>query len=121
MQQRTGDNLKRLCGALLLAAATATALSAQGRQGPGPTKGRLLINYPGFDSVRVEVRVGEAADCNRNPRAGLRYLKRGRTWSIHTDQTICWRREESPGRQFTGLWTAWKKRKIPPGRSERAE
>jgi hypothetical protein len=78
--------------------------------------GTLLLRNATWDSVRVEVRAGTAADCDAmSPSAGAtRLLRRGRTWTIVTDKAVCWRRESDPAAP-TGAWTTWTRRALAPG------
>ena len=83
-------------------------------------RGKLVIRNVAWDSVRVEVRIGGATDCELNSLVGVHSILRGRSWAISTDKRICWRRERSPGGRPTAIWTGWSQRKLPPGRVERA-
>jgi hypothetical protein len=77
--------------------------------------GPLIIRNVAWDSVRVEVRVGTASDCEQNMLVGVRTLRRGRSWGIWSPMPICWRREHTPGPRFTGIWDKWDVKLIPVG------
>jgi hypothetical protein len=113
--------------ALLLLGAARTPLAARvvdfasgppqgGQQRIAP--GKLVIRNIAWDSVRVEVRVGGAQDCELNPSLGVHQLRRGRSWAIASVHAICWRRERSPGGRLTGMWTGWTRMMVTPGAVE---
>lgn len=111
--------------AILTASAAASPVVAERGRGTSPrvvqqAGGRLVLRNLAWDSVRVEVRVGNSANCEMNAMAGERILRRGRVWAISAAQPICWRRERSPGHGAVEAWTPWARRAIPPGGMERA-
>lgn len=105
--------------AAFTAATTATGPTVHDSARLAAERGRLIIRNVAWDSVRVEVRIGGATDCESNSLVGVHAIQRGRSWAISTDKRICWRREESPGGRPTGMWTGWAHRKISPGQVER--
>ena len=79
-----------------------------------PAPGTIIFRHPNFTSVNVEVRVGPNADCNDNVEAGARQLPRGATWSLQTNQDVCWRRDLNPDAP-NGQWTSWNRQAITAG------
>lgn len=80
--------------------------------------GRVVLRNVLWDSVRVEVRVGESLDCDRNALVGVKTLLRGRAWAVTTDQAVCWRRSLAPN-EPRSAWTAWTRRRIPAAQQVR--
>jgi len=87
---------------------------------PAPTDtapagaGTMNIRNPNFDAVNVEVRLGSNGDCSLNSPFGTRQLRKGDTWTITTDQDICWRRDLTPNAP-TGTWTPWNRQTVGKG------
>ena len=71
--------------------------------------GRVVLRNITWDSVRVEVRVGDAPTCDDSSLLGVATLERGHAWGIAASDAVCWRRELTPG-HMEGLWTAWTRR-----------
>jgi len=102
---------------LLLMTAVVTSSAYSAPAGPNAFQqtrpGRVIIQNLGWDSIRVEVRVGRFADCERNALVGMHVLKRRRAWGISSDTPVCWRRERSMG-HFSGMWMPWTRRAVTP-------
>lgn len=82
---------------------------------PAPTgSGTMHLRNPNHDSVNVEVRLGANSDCALNAPFGSRQLKKGDTWTITTDQDVCWRRDANPAAP-NGTWTAWNRQSVGKG------
>ena len=76
--------------------------------------GTMNLRNPTYDSVTVEVRLGASTDCAANAAFGTRQLRKGDTWTITTDQAVCWRRDANPAAP-TGAWSAWNRQAIGKG------
>lgn len=76
--------------------------------------GTMHIRNPNFDVVNVEVRLGPNGDCGQNAPFGTRQLRKGDTWTITTDQDVCWRRDLTPNAP-TGTWTPWNRQTVGKG------
>jgi hypothetical protein len=74
--------------------------------------GTLVLRNVQWDSVRVEARLGPAADCEANPVVGVRTLRRAQRWAFVSGQVVCWRRERVPGDATRG-WTDWEQVRVP--------
>jgi hypothetical protein len=89
--------------ALALVVIAGRAVPAQAQQQPAqgqptpradgrlPQHPQLTLRNDTRDSVRVELRVGSAADCAQNGPAITRVIPPGRSWIIASPRSICWR------------------------------
>ncbi|MGI8496088.1 MAG: hypothetical protein ACR2OG_00690 [Gemmatimonadaceae bacterium] len=100
-------------------APAAATPSATGSTTPSGGTGTLAVKNASFDSVNVEVRIGANQDCGQNQAFGTRELRRGETWTITTDQDVCWRRDADPSRPG-GAWTAWNRQSVRKGEAHNA-
>ncbi|MDQ6887877.1 MAG: hypothetical protein M3068_11375 [Gemmatimonadota bacterium] len=99
--------------------APAAAVAPSSGNTPSGGTGTLALKDASFDSVNVEVRIGANPDCGQNQPFGTRELRRGETWTITTDQDVCWRREADPARPG-GAWTAWNRQSVRKGDAHNA-
>jgi len=94
--------LALMAGALGISVGTAAAASAT-----DVSPGRLILRNAAFDSVRVEVRLGNSDRCEENMALAARTLKRGKAWLISVEPaTVCWRIKPRPT-EFDVSWTQW--------------
>jgi hypothetical protein len=86
---------------------------------PATGSGTMHLRNPSYDSVTVEVRLGANSDCAQNASFGTRQLRKGDTWTITTDQAVCWRRDANPAAP-TGAWSAWNRQAVSKGTTHEA-
>jgi hypothetical protein len=66
-----------------------------------------LINTDWNSGVNVDVRVGNAADCNQMASRGTQKLSKGQSWPIDAGTNdVCFRRDTDPDHP-NGSWTGW--------------
>jgi len=101
-----------LCGIALLLLVVPTAPAQT------PEKGTLHLQNARWDRIRVEVRIGPAADCDANPPFRTYNIRRGRVWRVKSEQVICWRFEGDPNTPGSA-WTAWQSVQVSANRVHR--
>lgn len=101
---------------VLWASLAAAALLAIGSEGQAQTtrpdpenKAVVRVVNQRWDSVRVEMRIGPSATCEQNDLAGVATLRRGKYWTVRSDNQVCFRMDStfSAGRSS---WTNWTRR-----------
>ena len=93
-------------------APTARPLQSQ----PKPKNGQITLRNATSDSVRVELRIGDAANCHKNPVASVQLVPPGRSWLIAAIHPICWRRATAGARSgSTAEWMPWHRRVLAVG------
>lgn len=97
--------------AALLPAVLPASSAAVGHRLEPQEPGYVSFRNTSWDVVRLEIRRGKAASCDQGALAGTISLKRGRSWTVRSNEPICWRRETQPGQAHTG-WSAWH-REVP--------
>jgi hypothetical protein len=105
---------------LILGAVSLPNADAPPVQGQGKKQGQLVLRNVAWESVRIDVRIGKASNCEMNSPVGEKALRKGRVWAISSDLPICWRRELAPNGRASGGWTPWTRRIITPGKVEKA-
>jgi len=73
--------------------------------------GRVVLRNARWSAVQVEVRIGASSQCDQNESVGIKTLGRDQAWGVVSDQTICWRREQTPGDARAG-WTPWSQTRL---------
>jgi hypothetical protein len=81
---------------------------------PRPKNGQITLLNATDDSVRVELRIGDAADCSQNPIAAVKLIPPGRSWLIAALHPVCWRRS-SPSRAAGKEWNPWQRNALAVG------
>lgn len=94
-----------------LALAVASVLTPVGAAQPFSFPGTLELHNRRWDRVRVEVRVGQAEQCERNDIQGPSVLKLDEAWAIVSSENVCWRRDQVPGDASAG-WTEWEQTRL---------
>lgn len=69
----------------------------------GPKQQMTLRNIT-RDTVTIELRVGDAADCANNPPAAKQQLAPGHEWLIASHRAICWRRSDAKAPPGSSSW-----------------
>lgn len=101
--------------ALLVALLPGLVRAQQGEHPkPRPKNGQITLLNATADSVRVELRVGDATDCSQNPVAAVKLVPPGRSWLIAALHPVCWRRS-SPSRAAGKEWNPWQRNALAVG------
>jgi hypothetical protein len=72
----------------------------------------VVIHNPSWNQVSIEVRVGNAGDCDQNRPYNTFHLARGGAATVTTNgEDVCWRRETDPDHP-NGQWTIWTRQSV---------
>lgn len=86
------------------------------RPQPKPKNGQITLRNATSDSVRVELRIGDAGDCDKTPVAAEKLVPPGRSWLIAAIHPICWRRAtEASARASRPEWMPWHRHVLAVG------
>jgi hypothetical protein len=72
----------------------------------------VVIHNPSWNSVTIQVRVGNNGSCDQNAASGPYTIARGAAVTITTNgEDVCWRRDLDPDHP-TGSWTQWNRQSV---------
>jgi hypothetical protein len=103
----------------------ATPWLATGAQRAAPTRnaaplarnGQLTLRNVTSDTLRVELRIGDAADCAVNRQGVTRLLAPGKRWLVAVPTGVCWR-QQRVARGAGIAWAPWRRQVVSVGQRE---
>ena len=108
--------LSAASGILWLTLAAQNPVGA-GRPAPPKYNGQLTLKNVNSDTLRVELRFGDATDCATYRQSVTRLLAPGKRWLVAVPTGVCWRHQRV-ARGVGAAWAPWRREVVSAGQRE---